>query len=101
VRFISPRSKDVRKVVQIAVSSENEEIPWNLFGLCDDGTIWRKQQVKSSVRDEGPWDCVGDIPQDEDIYEPPGDIEPFPPQTDDAYPTWLCLVYAPVFPAMI
>ena len=39
----------MRKVVQIAVSSENEEIPWNLFALCDDGTIWRKQQVKSSV----------------------------------------------------
>ena len=68
----------MRKVVQVAVSSENEEIPWNLFALCEDGTIWRKQQVKSSVWGEGPWDCVGDIPQDEDIYEPPGDIEPFP-----------------------
>ena len=40
----------MRKVVQIAVSSENEEIPWNLFALCDDGTIWGKQEVKSSVR---------------------------------------------------
>ena len=73
----------MRKVVQIAVSSENEEIPWKawvarLFALCDDGTIWRRQQVKSSVRGEGPWNCVGDIPQDEDIYEPPGDIESFP-----------------------
>ena len=34
--------------------------------------------AEQSPQAEGPWDCVGDIPQDEDIYEPPGDIEPFP-----------------------
>jgi hypothetical protein len=50
----------VRKVVQIAVSGETEQTSWNLFALCNDGTIWHRMPNKDT------WTRVEDIPQESD-----------------------------------
>jgi hypothetical protein len=63
-RSFLQRRSEVRKVVQIAVSSETGQTPWNLFALCDDGTIWR--MIQRSARDVRTWESVEDIRQPSD-----------------------------------
>jgi hypothetical protein len=46
-----------RKIIQIAVSSEEECTYGALFALCDDGTLWQTKNAGN-----GPWHQVPPVP---------------------------------------
>ena len=47
-----------RKIIQISVTSSYRGNIENIIALCDDGTLWNKQEGV-------PWFRLGDIPQEE------------------------------------
>ncbi len=54
-----------RKIIQIAVSSEGEDTNPGLTVLCNDGTIWSREQTKRGV-----WFEIPNVPQPEEAEEP-------------------------------
>lgn len=55
----------LRKVIQIAGSSETVDRFASLFALCDDGTIWRMVVHHADYNTEDYWAQMKEIPQDE------------------------------------
>lgn len=57
------KKKTVRKIVQIAVSSEHDNVHSVLYALCDDGTLW----FMSSAASE--WTLEKNVPDTDNGYE--------------------------------
>ena len=55
----------MRKPIQIAVTAETESAFGSIFALCDDGSIWYKDDSFSTK-----WVKVDDIPQDDEQENP-------------------------------
>lgn len=55
----------MRKIIQIAVESQQESNSWPAFyvvtGLCDDGTVWELEF--NSATNKREWNKLPDIPQ--------------------------------------
>lgn len=47
-----------RKIVQINILPESDNLNGSIIALCNDGTLWFRRVV------EGYWDKFDDIPQD-------------------------------------